>query len=306
MAACEHGAKEAVEFLLQHHANPIPQDSIIHNAITCAIEGGELSILQQLLRIDLPTIYWVKALQKAIWKKRPEMVSALLPRCPMNPLAVDLPAAENPLLLIPYDNKRPGEIRKRHQILAILLREARLPRHHVSAIGDDALMLAVNAQDALAVEMLINDGLRVGQLNRNGWLAMHLAIHELRTYVNHNKNDREKNREKERDAIQAAQISCRILRAVSQTLLQHPHQAHLANDVLLHQTDPIKRDLALFLMHANSTSSTDIPQLMTLGLKMGELYYAVFSGSADVSNAALAPILSHMGVPSALHGSLIP
>ncbi len=306
-AACKTGATEAVELLLQHNANPIPRGSLTDNAITWAIRCGKLSTFQKLLPIELPTIYWTKALQEAIRRALPKMVSALLPRCSVNPLVIQLPTAESPLLLIPYHKVQParGEALAHHRVLSILLEDARLPLHHVTANGDDALILAVRAKDTLAVEMLINAGLRVGQVNHEGKHALHYAIDTSTTDVNRSKNNRDEDSDEDSDATEPKHMSSRILRAVSQTLLQHPHQLHLAKDVLLSETDPIKRDLALFLMVANSISNADIPQLMTLHVSDRDLRNSALRHSVDVSNAELAPVLTQMGVPSALHERLI-
>ncbi len=297
LAACQFRAYDSVVFLLARNANIDPNNSSTFNAITCAVAGGSRPILQALLHANLPRVYWMQALLKAV-NVSADIVRELLPLSRLDPRAVGLAADHNPLLRIDYSSHWSDDFEERHKALSLLLREPSLPLHHVTDKGNDALMMAVEGQDATAVEMLLSAGLRIGQQNHKRQHALHLAVGQIEIADDSDNHS---------SADEGAVIRSRILHALGKSLRQQPDQRHLARDVWFSQTDPLKRDLALFLVYANSESTVDLPAMMGAEhSEMPELWRALLMPPANASTNALTQTLVLTGVPSPVHARLLP
>lgn len=311
MVACLASRHEAAAFLLEQKSYLIPNVATHErNAITYAVNVNSLSILQLLVRVKVDPSYWLQALKLAVAQQKPEMVNAMLPLAPLNPLAIGQTSKNNLLLAIPYRSYLPDDNAPHHPILARLLSERRLPLHHVDAHGHDALMLAVAAEDAAAVEMLLGAGLRIGQQDSSGRHALHFALDNIKTFkkvASNEGSDEDSSTDDDLYIDESAILSSRILHTLSQSLLQQTNRFHLVRDVWFSQTDLIKRDLALFLIYANSESTVDLPAMMALdGDHIGHLCDALREFSINASMTELIQALMDMGVPSPLHYRLLP
>lgn len=243
--ACASGAFEAVEFLLDKGANPDPLQSSEENALISAIESSSLPVFLRIFPLFVPSksVYWIRALNSAIRENQPEMVRILCDVGFTNPLIAELPARENPLLAISYSNSDFANARSeaRHQILMKLLSK-NTPLHHVDKDGNDALILATKASDVIAIDLLLNTGMRIGQANKKGKNALHYAFTNI-------------------DAIDR-RISSHIIERLYRTLAHQENSSVLLSDLLLKQQNPVMRDLSMHFSRVNATGVMDISRLM--------------------------------------------
>ncbi len=256
MAASARNALNAVTFLLEHGAIPTKQNADGRSAIDYAIEEGHFPVVQALAdaiarspsaRIPLTT------LTRAIRTARPDMVSTLIRIAALNPRLSGSATSTTPLLAVPYraNSSRPERALPHHQILSMLLKDRTLPIHHTTLEGNDALMLAASHQDAGAVALLIDAGLRIGQTNNAGENALTIAFRNLPVAGGNNDADR-------------VMRNSEILRSLSNALLKESeaYRASLIADLRsLQLDDPLKRDLVLFLTFANGESTVDVDRM---------------------------------------------
>lgn len=299
MHACQVGAEQAIALLLDSGANIWPLDSGGDSALTLAVSSKNPRAVAQLLQRlpQNPPTLLMPALLAAIQRNQPEMVRMLVDRSPLNPHEAGLSRAYSPLLCLSnpdINDDTDGSddaVAPRHQVLSILLSQKNIPRHHVTQHGQDALMLAIDYKDAIAVEMMVNAGLRVGQVDTYGHNAITYAFSKLDQTDKH--------------------TAGRILRAIAQSLLSMPYRKPLLDDLALAETDPIKRDLATFLAYASSVSTVDIAELIDdeINLMSRMQYNLVMQPAASANPRTPATYLQAMvtgaGIPSAMHARLI-
>ncbi len=256
MAASAHNALNAVTFLLEHGAIPTKQGADGRSAIDRAIEGGHFPVVKALAdaiarspsaRIPLGT------LTRAIRAAQPDMVSTLIRIATLNPRLNGSATITNPLLAVPYraGASDPERALPHHQILSMLLKDRTLPINHTTLDGNDALMLAARNQDAGAVALLIDAGMRIGQTNNLGENALTMAFRNFPVAGGNHDADR-------------VMRNSQILRSLSNALLKESeaYRASLVADLRsLQLDDPVKRDLVLFLTFANGELTVDIDRM---------------------------------------------
>lgn len=295
LAACMSGALNAARLLLASGANPTPGPLDKPNALTMAVRSKRLPVVELIapaIRQDRLAVL-LDGLNSAIKTSQPAMVRYLSAITFPHPVAVGKSMHQSPLLLVQYSDEIPngGNAAARHEILSILLASESLPRHHVDAAGNDALCLATRHGDTVAVEMLVNAGMRVGQINQQGQHALQIAFAHL-------------------DA-RSGQANRRILEALFKSLSQNPgRRPSIFFDLMEKTLNGIQRDLLVFF----STASKDGPtapswvhqaEQSAMTDRIKPLLLKAAANEAAMFNAALLDGLKQAHVPSALLDELM-
>ncbi len=300
MHACEAGASDTVALLLARGASVECRGAGLMSTIELAVKSGSLRTMKQLMRADAPAAFWMHGLLMAIRTNRLPMVRLLRDIAPMNPRLAGLGFIDNPLLAVNYqDTPTPAEeTLAHHTILSILLSDPRVPRHHVNADADDALILAVEKRDAVAVAMLVNAGFQVGQHNTLGMNALDYAFE--RTEGNEHADP-----DAERSETDDRRQRSRIIRTLAKSVLQHPSRAHLTEEIWRTQEDPIDRDLAWFMQHAHDESTIDLTGMLEHEHRTISSLLVKFMSLSDEATATdMMAEFMQMGIPSAWHDRL--
>lgn len=308
MIACAGGRTEATKLLLQRGANPMLKTPTGVTAILYAIHSGNLAVLQQLIDALPRWPSWSAGMRlvpllEAIKRERADMVAALLPVSVLNPRTFSVPVALNPLLAVPYKPTQPADQppSAHHQILSQLLGNADLPLGHVTTEGMDALMLAVVSQDTHATRLLVDAGLRIGQMSLIERNALHYAfgaIYAVRPPDGSHMVDQ--NRVKR---------SSLILEILAKAFLKQDASLRksLARDVWITcGQHPIMSDLASALMYLNDDLQVDAPAMVNDASPMERTLINQPVGNAPASSAWWAVELQNRYIPSALDHRLIP
>ncbi len=292
LSACKADATEAVAYLLERGSRVIPKGSTNDSAIVYALNRRHLPLVELFLRADVPAEYWANNLGLAAQCASPEVISAIMDLLG-DQFSTWLTPENNPLLSIPYSsygNKR-SEVQEHHQRLSRLLSNARLPLNHISSEGDDALTLAVAAHDIIAVDMLVKAGFGISHRSQYQKNAIGVA---LQNFVR--KNDAAWIVDNDRGAAASS-----ILRTLSRILLQKDDRFSLAYEVYDRQYLPVPRDLAMFLMFADSESTVDLASMMIRDRDLtGDICRSLMAVPDTASIAAIST-LGDLDIPSAMN-----
>ncbi len=248
-AACKAGHFEAARVLLSHGASVGVPSQQHRNLLDYAAKSGNLSLFQLIhpLFPRLTPAIWMNALNLAISNNQAAIVQAF-PVVYLNPLQARLAPNANPLLAVNYssDLPAPGQSKQHHEILSFLLARG-VPLHHVNEHGNDALILAAKAGDAIAVEQLLHAGMRIQQENEKSKNALDYALANINL-----------------STPQSTLVNSHIFRRLGEALLQQDNRLPLAYDLLIKQTDPLKRDLSMYFYVVQPTGVMDPARLLSL------------------------------------------
>ncbi len=270
LSAIYRGKFQEFELLLSHGATVNILD-LGHgeNSLSYAVTGGSLPIFQQiypLFKAASPATR-IRALLAAVSSNQLDMVRKF-PASDMNPLPLDSTTVNNPLLFVSYSPSTYPQTHwdKHHEILNHLLTTG-APLHHVNAEGQDALILATEKSDAIAIRMLLDCNAPIGQMSTVGKTALHYALSNMIWSESWRRNSE-------------------IFRDLGNAALRQGNHSLLFRDLILQEQDRVKREMCTYFYFSMPlTGAPDIPYLLSQEESLTGSVLRTQTISADEFNA---------------------